>query len=233
MRVRNLVLAVLIGAVPAIVIVACGGDDDAPIVAAPTTTAPADQLSKDEFIDEADGVCAEANAAIANLAETSAGDPSTAVAEEREILEGELDQIDSLGAPSEDETTLNDFIDALESLLDTLGKQELAAERDDATALTELETEEATARTELTTAAEEYGFRDCGQEGEATIDGGAGAGTTDPGTGAPAPVEPAPVEPAPVEPAPAPVEPAPAPAPPPTGGTGGDPGGGGSGGVSP
>ncbi|MGH3995328.1 MAG: hypothetical protein ACRDSN_23040 [Pseudonocardiaceae bacterium] len=169
---RNLVLAVLIGAVPAIVIVACGGDDDAPIVAVPTTTAPADQLSKDEFIDETDGVCAEANAAIANLAETSAGDPSTAIADEREILEGELDQIDSLGAPSEDETTLNDFIDALESLLDTLGKQELAAERDDTTALAELETEEATARTELTTAAEEYGFRDCGQEGAATIEGG-------------------------------------------------------------
>jgi hypothetical protein len=229
MRVRNLVLAVLVGAVPAIVIVACGGDDDEPIVAVPTTTAPADQLSKDEFIDEADGVCEEANVAIANLGETSSGNPSAAIAEEREILEGELDQIDSLGAPSEDETTLNDFIDALENVVDTLGKQELAAERDDTTALTELETEEATARTELATAAEEYGFRECGGEGEATIDGGAG---TDPGTGAPAPVEPAPVEPAPVEPAP--VEPAPAPAPPPTGGTGGDPGGGGgSGGVSP
>src|SRR5665809_97336 len=85
MRLRNLVLAVLIGAVPAIVIVACGGDDDAPIVAVPTTTAPADQLSKDAFIDEADQICEEANAAIASLAETSAGDPSSAIAQEREL----------------------------------------------------------------------------------------------------------------------------------------------------
>src|SRR5665809_4193 len=146
MRLRNLVLAVLIGAVPAIVIVACGGDDDAPIVAVPTTTAPADQLSKDAFIDEADQICEEANAAIASLAETSAGDPSSAIAQEREIVEGELDQIDSLGAPSEDETTLNDFVDAFEGLADTLDRQELAAERDDTTTLTELETEEATAR---------------------------------------------------------------------------------------
>ena len=112
-------------------ITACGGDDDSPIVPVETQTAPTDQLDKDGFIDEADQICEEANTTIANLAESTVADPSTVIAEELEVVEGELDQIDSLGAPSEDEATLADFIDALEKLADNLDKQQLAAERDD------------------------------------------------------------------------------------------------------
>jgi hypothetical protein len=243
MRPRNVALAVLVGAFSASGVVACGGDDDAPIVPVETQTAPTDQLDQDAFIDEADSICEEANVAIASLADTSAGDPSTQISEEREIVEGVIDQIDTLGAPSEGESTLDDFIDAFEELADNLDKQELAAERDDATSLGELETEETTIRTEIAAAAEDYGFKECGEEGEATVDAGTGATGGDTGVAPvePAPVEPAPVEPAPTEPAPvepAPVEPAPAePAPaepaPPSGGTGGTGGGGGSGGVSP
>jgi hypothetical protein len=243
MRSRYGVLALVVG-VGALGIVACGGDDDGEIVPVEEQTAPPDQLSQDEFIDEADAICEEGNIAIASLAETSAGDPTTALAEEREIVDGMLDQIDSLGAPSEDGSSLNDFIDALEELSATLDKQELAAERDDTTSLAELEAEAGAIRAELAAAAEDYGFKECGQEGEATVDGAAGATGGDTGVAPvePAPVEPAPVEPAPVEPAPvepAPVEPAPPsePAPaepaPPSGGTGGTGGGGGSGGVSP
>jgi hypothetical protein len=234
MRPRNVALALLVGAFSASAIVACGGDDDAPIVPVETQTAPTDQLDQDAFIDEADSICEEANVAIASLADTSAGDPSTQISEEQEIVEGVIDQIDTLGAPSEDESTLDDFIDAFEELADNLGKQELAAERDDATALAEAQTEEASIRAEIASAAEDYGFKECGQEGEATTDTGTDATGGDTGV---APVEPAPVEPAP---APAPAEPAPAPAPapaPPSGGTGGDTGGtapgGDSGGISP
>jgi hypothetical protein len=245
MRTRYGVLALLVAVFAALGVVACGGDDDAPIVPVEEQTAPPDQLSQDEFIDEADAICEEGNIAIANLADTSAGDPTTALAEERELVGGMLDQLSALGAPSEDESTLDDFIDAVEELADNLDKQQLAAERDDATSLAELETEETTIRTEVATAAQDYGFKECGQESEATVDAstdtGVGAGTgTDTGVAPvePAPVEPAPVEPAPVEPVPpseaAPVEPAPTPAPaPPSGGTGGTGGGGGSGGVSP
>jgi hypothetical protein len=227
-------MALLVGAFCAGGVVACGGDDDAPIVPVETQTAPTDQLDQDAFIDEADSICEEANVAIASLADTSGGDPSTQISEEREIVEGVIDQIDTLGAPSEDESTLDDFIDAFEELADNLGKQELAAERDDTTALADAQTEEASIQAEIASAAEDYGFRECGQEGEVTPDTGTDATGGDTGV---APVEPAPVEPAP---APAPAEPAPAPAPapaPPSGGTGGDTGGtppgGGSGGVSP
>jgi peptidoglycan DL-endopeptidase CwlO len=227
-------MALLVGAFCVGGVVACGGDDDAPIVPVETQTAPTDQLDQDAFIDEADSICEEANVAIASLADTSAGDPSTQISQEREIVEGVIDQIDTLGAPSEDESTLDDFIDAFEELADNLGKQELAAERDDATALADAQTEEASIQAEIASAAEDYGFRECGQEGDVTTDTGTDATGGDTGV---APVEPAPAEPAP---APAPAEPAPAPAPapaPPSGGTGGDTGGtppgGGSGGVSP
>src|SRR5688572_23400320 len=104
MRPRYLALALLIGAFSASAVVACGGDDDAPIVPVETQTAPPDQLDREAFIDEADSICEEANVAIASLADTSGGDPSTAISEEREIVEGVIDQIDTLGAPSEDES---------------------------------------------------------------------------------------------------------------------------------
>src|ERR671918_787651 len=185
MRPRYGVLALLVGAFVALGVVACGGDDDGEIVPVEEQTTPPDELSQEEFIDEADAICEEGNIAIANLADTSAGDPTTALGE----------------------------------LADNLDKQELAAERGDATSLAELETEETTIRTEIATAAEDYGFKECGQEGEATVDAGTdtgvGAGTgTDSGVApapAPAPAPESAPAPAPV-PAPAP-EPAPAPAP--------------------
>ena len=221
MRPWYAVLAVLVGALSAGAVVACGGDDAEPIVPVTTQTTESEALSQADFINEIDDVCAEANVAIANLTETSATGTSSQIADEREIVEGELDQIQDLEAPSEDQTTLNDFIDSLEQLLENLESQELAAQREDTAGLAELEAEESTIRGELLSAADEYGFKDCGREGEAT--------TTGTGTGATG------TEAAPVTPAPAPVTPEPAPAPvPDTGGTGGatpDTGSGGTGGT--
>jgi hypothetical protein len=197
MRPRYGVLALLVGAFVALGVVACGGDDDGEIVPVEEQTTPPDELSQEEFIDEADAICEEGNIAIANLADTSAGDPTTALGEERELVGGMLDQLNALGAPGEDESTLDAFVDALEELADNLDKQELAAERGDATSLAELETEETTIRTEIATAAEDYGFKECGQEGEATVDAGTDTGVGD-GTGTDSGVAPAPA------PAPAP-----------------------------
>jgi len=240
MRPRYVALALLVGAFSAGAVVACGGDDDAPIVPVTTQTEPSDAAaSKGDFIDEADAICEEANVAIASLAETSAGDASTQASQERDIVEDMLDQIESLGTPSEDEATLDDFIDALEELGGVLDSQELAGERDDTSSLAELEAEATAIRADLAAAADEYGFRECGGEATASTDGtDTGAGTGGDTGVAPAPTpEQAPV-PAPA-PAPAPEPAAPAP---PSGGTeggtapdtgGGTGGTGGSGGVSP
>ena len=240
MRPRYVALALLVGAFAAGAVVACGGDDDEPIVPVTTQTEPSDAAaSKEDFIDEADAICEEANVAIASLAETSAGDASTQASQERDIVEDMLDQIESLGTPSEDEATLDDFIDALEELGGVLDSQELAGERDDTSSLAELEAEATAIRADLAAAADEYGFRECGGEATASTDGtDTGAGTGGDTGVAPAPTpEQAPV-PAPA-PAPAPEPAAPAP---PSGGTeggtapdtgGGTGGTGGSGGVSP
>jgi hypothetical protein len=215
-------------------LVACGGDNDAPIVPVQTTTEDVTALDQDEFVDEADAICAEAYAAVASVATEATGEASQ-VTEQRDLYESLLEQLEGLGPPPQDEGTFDDFTQALQRVIDALDKQELAAEREDTAAVEELALEVDSAVADAQAAADEYGLKDCAQEGEApTTDTGAGAGTD---TGAaPAPVEPAPTEPAPAAPAPAPAEPAPAPAEPapapPSGGTGGtEPGG--SGGVSP
>src|ERR671910_2553367 len=184
MRPGYVALALLVGAFSAGAVVACGGDDDAPIVPATTQTEPSDSAaSKDEFIDEAASICEEANVAIASLADTAAGDSSAQISEERDIVEDMLDQIESLGPPSEDEATLDDFIDALEELAANLDSQELAAERDDASSIAELETEATAIRADLAAAADDYGFKECGGEATASTAGADTGGGTGGGTG--------------------------------------------------
>jgi hypothetical protein len=219
----------------ALAVAACGGDDDAPIVPVQTTTEDVTALDQDEFVEEADAICAEAYAAVESVA-AEASDATSQVSRQRELYESLLDQLDGLGPPPQDEGTFEDFTDALQSVVDALDKQELAAEREDTAAVDELSLEVDAAVSEAQTAADDYGLKDCAQEGEATVTdtGGTGAeapaapaAPTAPAPAAPAPVEPAPVEPAPAEPAPAPAQPAP-----PADDTGGtEPGG--SGGVSP
>jgi hypothetical protein len=216
----------------AVALVACGGDDDAPIVPVQTTTSDVTALDQDEFVDQADAICAEAYAAVSSVA-TEESDTTSQVSSQRDLYESLIEQLEGLGQPPEDEGTFDDFTQALQRVVDALDKQELAAEREDTAAVDELAVEVDTAVSEAQTAADDYGLKDCAQEGDATV--------TDTGTGtdtgaAPAPVEPAPTETAPAPAPAAPAEPAPAPAPeqpaPPSGGTGGTAPGG-SGGVSP
>ena len=194
----------------AVALVACGGDDDAPIVPVQTTTSDVTALDQDEFVDQADAICAEAYAAVSSVA-TEESDTTSQVSSQRDLYESLIEQLEGLGQPPQDEGTFNDFTQALQRVIDALDKQELAAERDDTASVDELAVEVDTAVSEAQVAADDYGLKDC------------------------APVEPAPTETAPAPAPAAPAEPAPAPAPeeaPPSGGTGGTAPGG-SGGVSP
>jgi hypothetical protein len=167
---------------------ACGGDNspEQPIVI-PTETTSA--LSKADFIQEADAVCAEANAAIVTFAENGQG--VTAAAEIADLRQGVVDDLNSLGPPDEDRRTLDEFTTALEGQVEAGKKIALANERQSDT--TEFETELQSAKADAATAASSYGFEECG------TDAAAGAtGTTDAtgGTVTPsAPVTPAPVAP--------------------------------------
>ncbi len=157
----------------------CGGDDSSePLTPTAGATGGAGPvaLTKDEFIGQADQICAQANAAVGALDPTD----SEAIADEAQITADEFASLQSLVVESS-EPTLNRFNTAFTDLVDALESKRLATQRgndaDAAAAQLAIDTAEVEARAQ----GERYGFRDCGQfldAGEAP--GGAAAAT--PGT---------------------------------------------------
>lgn len=203
----------------------CGGDDDAPIETVGETTTEAEAaetVSKQEFISSADARCAEANAAVANLAAGDGGESlEVAADQEEQITSGVLDSLESLGTPEDPSGALDRYLGALEDQVAILRKRANAARSGDTAAYEQLTDQLEQAEADARDAASEYGFKECGQEGSAleqtTPDSGGAGDAGSSGESAPA----APATPAPVAPAPAPA--------PPTGGTGGGTGTGGGG----
>src|SRR5947207_9408788 len=119
-------------AVGAIFLAGCGGSSSAPVTGASGASGASgisgsSQLSKGEFIKQADAVCAEANTAIADLSGgTTTGDEATQVSQELSIVRSELQSIQALQAPSEDQSTLKDFIAGLKNEVDALNKKNAA-----------------------------------------------------------------------------------------------------------
>lgn len=200
----------------------CGGDDEEPVEPAPVEEpVESPTLTMNELINEGDSYCAEANAAVGTISESTADD-SIKQSQIAGIYSGLADDLESLGAPTEGDAP-TDVIEAAEAL----------SESDSTTADSALTT--------FQSAADTYGFVECGEAPAAPASSSSGSSTdvpSDTGGSTGGYVEPAP---APVEPAPVPVEPAPvdpgtgggvAPAPPADPGTGGS-GGSGSGGISP
>ena len=192
-----------------------GGDEEEPPAPAPVEEpVESPTLTQNELINEGDSYCAEANAAVGTISESTADD-SIKESQIAGIYSGLADDLESLGAPTEGDAP-TDVIEAAQAL----------SESDSTTA--------ASALTTFQSAADAYGFVECGEAPAAPASSSGSTSTDVPDTGDSTGgyVEPAP---APVEPAPAPVEPAPVD--PGTGGgvvpsTPADPGTGGSGGSS-
>ena len=180
-------LAALLVAAPLALLVGCGGGDDAPITAVTTETQTTPVLSKTEYIDQADGICAEANAAIANLTTTT--DQTLLISQEREITEGMLSSLRSLGTPTEDATTLESYLSEVEKQIKILEREQTAAQSGDTASLSTLSTELAAAKSAALTAAQTFGFEQCGQQGE-VITPGAPTDTAPAPTPAPTPTTP-------------------------------------------
>jgi hypothetical protein len=218
-RRTSLPLAAVFG-VAALLPAGCGGGDSAPIVPVGGTSGAsgaggAQPLSKSAFINQADNICGEANAALQSL--NASTDAKLQATQELQITRSELESLQSLAPPNQDRSTINGFLSALKREVSALGRQKAAVEQggDTAAAATAASTD----KSEAQTAAEDYGFNDCGK--------GAGAPSTSAGTGTggvtttTTPVPVAPTTTTPTTPAPAA----------PTGGTGGGaPSGGGTGG---
>ena len=165
------VLAIVLVLVLIGVAVAGGGDDEqTPITTAETGTSTpglGTPLSKDEFIEQGDAICAETAAGVANL---TSDDSQTLAEDERELTESQLDQLRTLVPPEEDQKTLDQFFSAMEDQVDALDKRVLALDRADDTASLEAETELGAATDELRSAAKDYGFEECGRPGEPSTD---------------------------------------------------------------
>jgi hypothetical protein len=170
----------------------CGGDDEeAPIepVAGATGLGGATALSLEDYISQADAICLGSHNSLAEV-------DSTDAAEQSEIVTSELQQLQTLPAPTEGSEDVEAFLAALEDLALAYDDLATATERGDETAIAELDVTIDETSAEVLDAAESAGFQVCGdpsQVGEAdTGDGGGGGGggddttdTTDTGGAAP------------------------------------------------
>jgi hypothetical protein len=139
-------------------IAACGGDDDDG-----DDGATADSLTKAQYIEEADKICAEGNQEIEQAATEAFPDDTAPSAEDVEsfasdtvepTLRSELEQLQDLPAPDGDEQTLTALYGSLESALDKLADDPSLI--NDQAASTE-------AFAEANRLAKQYGMTECGE----------------------------------------------------------------------
>jgi hypothetical protein len=148
----------------AAVFAGCGGGDDSTPetpIATPTVQTPAN-LSKDQFITQGDGFCAEVNAALGSISSDSSTGTSSAAGQTADLYEGMLEHLRGLGTP-DDDTGLDDFYSAGDDLVAAEQDADDAAQSGDDTALASAESAAASAQSAFASAASSYGFQDCGQ----------------------------------------------------------------------
>lgn len=151
-----------VSAVAALGAIGCGGDNTPETTLSPgggaTETQVAKALTKAQFIEEADARCSETNASIQEYVDR--GEGFSGAGEIADLREQLLVQLKDLGPPTEDRTTLDAYLTALENQVEAGQSIGLALDRGEDTAQFEAELE--TARGEAETAAAEYGFEECG-----------------------------------------------------------------------
>jgi hypothetical protein len=174
----------------------CGsGGGSSSTIATPTVPTQT-TLSKDQFIKEGDGICAEVNAALGSLSSSSTSSANLA-SQRADLYEGMISRLRGLGTP-DDQTGLDQVLSAGDDIVTAEQKVVEATNSNDSAALSSAETEASSAESSFSSAASSYGFKDCGgapTTPSSTI-------TTTPSTAVP--VTPTTATPAPVTPAPTP-----------------------------
>jgi hypothetical protein len=191
-----------------------GGDSTAGQATAPAQTAATPTLSKEEYIAQANAICAEVNAAIGTVASTTS-DAASQIGQSADLYSGMVERLRGLGDP-EDGAGLTPVLNAAADLAQAEQDAQLAAERGDDSALSAAQSDAASALAEFQSAADAYGLTDCGNAPSAPSPTDTGTATSEPS--------------APVTTTPSSAIPAPAPTPAPAAPTGGTAGGGTSGG---
>jgi hypothetical protein len=164
------------------------GDDDEPAAPVPTETGATDEagavpLSLQDYIAQADQICAPANEAVGAL------DPSdpNATRQEARITQGELRSLQELELEQPDRQIQN-FLRLLGNVVDALRSRAAALDRGDTVTADEAQVEIDTNEAEARALGEQIGFADCGQfldAGQAPADatGGGAEAPTDTGGG--------------------------------------------------
>jgi hypothetical protein len=161
MRPRSLTILAL--PLAALAVTGCGGggsgdSTSTATTAAVTTSAP----TKEELISRGDSICAEVNAAVGTVGESSE-EGNSQVGQVADLYVGMIESLKGIGAP-EDATGYSEFIAAGEELSQAESDAKLADERGDSTALGEAETSAVGALESFESAATSYGFKECGKE---------------------------------------------------------------------
>jgi uncharacterized membrane protein YgcG len=154
--------------VVALVIAGCGGGGDETTdttAAAAVETAPT--LTKADLLKQGDAICAEVNAAVGTLAESST-EGASRVAQEADLYKGMVERLKGLGMPEEAEG-YEEFIASADDLAQTQSDAALAAARGESEALETAETEASTALSSFQSAASDYGFEDCSEAPSAPV----------------------------------------------------------------
>ena len=168
----------------------CGDDDEpeTPLtpVAGATDGGGAVALTSEEFIAEADAICAQSNSAVAALDPADTQEPR----KEFQITNDEYQQIQALNV-DDSSGALRRFMAAFGQVVDALRAKSQATARGDTAGADAAQVELDTAEAEARQLGEQYGFADCGQwldAGQSPTTGGADTGTaTTPSTGGVAP----------------------------------------------
>jgi hypothetical protein len=175
----NKTILLLCGALAALAIAGCGGGgDETGTTTTPTVEEPT-ALTKEELIEEGDGICAEVNAAVGALVGSETSEASGAEETEKvaNLYTGMVERLQDLGAPEEDDGSYAKFMEAAEELAKVEGEAKLAAEREDLAAMEEASSEASAAVEEFQSQAAIYGFEDCSEDpGELPTAPGAGTG---------------------------------------------------------
>jgi len=175
-------ILLVLGVLAALLVAGCGGGggDETETATTPTveeTTA----LTKDELIEEGDGICAEVNAAVGALG-ASESEEASATGDSEKIANlylGMVEHLQELGTPEGDSGDYAKFMEAAEELGKAEGELKLAAEREDVVGVEEKGGEAAAALESFQSQAAIYGFEDCSDEPGLSTP--AGSGTATPG----------------------------------------------------
>jgi hypothetical protein len=173
-------ILLLLGALAALLIAGCGGGDETESTTTPTIEEPT-ALTKDELIEQGDGICAEVNAAVGALgsSETEAAAPGDESEKVANLYTGMVERLQDLGTPEGDDGSYAKFMEAAEELAKVEGEVKLAAEREDLAALEEASQGASAAVEGFQSQAAIYGFEDCSDE--PGLPTPAGGGETAPG----------------------------------------------------